>query len=106
MDGVNVLPIAVEGGRLSVDFDRSSFATSLVGRAAPGVSVPAGYERLAATGTLINMQGVVNHEGRLTVITPNATLFGAIAHDKSVAGYLFNSTLPEGRLEGATLWKR
>lgn len=86
--------VHVDGGTLSVDFSRATFATHLnVSSAALGV------ESLNATGVVLS-SGVFQSRGGDSFVA------GALSNDRREAGYFFEKTLPAGGLTGITLWGR
>lgn len=103
-DGFVNVPIAIERGTLSLVLGDRSFSTRLEGRLAG--DVPRGLEALAPLQTLIDARGSIDAQGRLMSTTPNVNVAGAVALDKSAAGYLFDKPVLNGNLQGVTLWKR
>jgi hypothetical protein len=92
-----ILPAAIDGARLSVDFGRQTFATSFNVRA----------ENLNAT---VSANGGLFPDGRFvsSVISSNAAVSGALAgEDASQAGLLFNHRVNDHiTAYGATSWTR
>ncbi|MBI2769651.1 MAG: FecR domain-containing protein [Burkholderiales bacterium] len=86
--------VKVDGGSLSVDFSRATFATQLnVSNAAIGSN------NIQANGT-VRPNGVMLGQGG------NAYVAGALSLDGKEAGYFFEKNLPAGNLSGITLWGR
>jgi len=84
----------VDGGSLSIDFARATFATQL------SVSSPTiGGQSLLANGE-VRPNGVFIGQGG------NASVAGALSLDGKEAGYFFQKVLPSGNLSGITLWGR
>lgn len=98
------LPVTIERGILALDLTNRGFETRLEGRLA--ATPPNGLQSLANTQTLLNLSGTIDSQGRLSALTPTATLYGAVALDKSGAGYLFSSKYANGKIEGITSWVR
>lgn len=87
-------PVRVDGGTLSVDFSRATFATQL-----NLSSAALGAESVSASGVLLST-GVFQSRGG------DAFVAGALSNDRKEAGYFFEKTLPSGGLTGITLWGR
>jgi hypothetical protein len=87
-------PVAVNGGTLSVDFSRATFATQL------NVS-----NRSIGANTL-QADGIVKPNGVLLGQSGNAYIAGALSLDAKEAGYFFEKAFPAGNLSGITLWGR
>ena len=49
---------------------------------------------------------MIDSQGRLLSTTPQVSVAGAVALDKTAAGYLFDKPVLNGTLQGVTLWKR
>ncbi|HNF91633.1 MAG TPA: FecR family protein [Accumulibacter sp.] len=95
-DPFNVVSAAiVDGGSLSIDFGRNTFATQL---AVTAQSV--GTQAVAATGTIDRTTGVFLSNGAADRVS------GAVSLDTSQAGYFFSKSVRNGALMGATLWRR
>lgn len=95
-DPSNVVSAAiVDGGSLSIDFGRNTFATQL---AVTAQSV--GTQAVAATGTIDRTTGVFLSNGAADRVS------GAVSLDTSQAGYFFSKSVGNGALMGATLWRR
>jgi hypothetical protein len=95
-EGLEVNPkrVAVDGGTLSVDFSRATFATQL------NVSHPAiGAQSLQANG-VVQRNGMMVHQGG------NAFVAGALSLDGKEAGYFFEKPFSAGNLTGITVWGR
>jgi hypothetical protein len=92
--GVVTESVKVEGGSLSVDFAKSSFATSLQTRAS------------LSGAQLVQASGAITADGRMDVQSSNSQLQGAFNNSGTQAGYVFRKTLPDGILMGTTLWGR
>ncbi len=87
---------SIDQARLSVDFDRSTFSTFI------GVSHP-------QTGAqTISLSGRVNSEGVFNAVTTHAVerVAGALSRDGQEAGMLFAKQVPQGSLQGVTLWHK
>ena len=87
-------PVAVNGGRLSVDFTKATYATQL---AVSGERI--GAQELTSSGT-------VQATGVMAGATGNTVTRGALSTDGREAGYFFSSDLPAGQVRGITLWGR
>ena len=85
----------VNGGSLSIDFGRNTFATQL---AVTAQSV--GTQAVAATGTIDRTTGIFLSNGAADRVA------GAVSLDTSQAGYFFSKSVGNGALSGATLWRR
>ena len=95
-DPYGVLSAAtVNGGSLSIDFGRNTFATQL---AVTAQSV--GTQAVAATGTIDRTTGVFLSNSTADRVS------GAVSLDTSQAGYFFSKSVGNGALSGATLWRR
>ena len=95
-DPSNALSAAtVNGGSLSIDFGRNTFATQL---AVTAQSV--GTQAVAATGTIDRTTGIFLSNGAADRVA------GAVSLDTSQAGYFFSKSVGNGALSGATLWRR
>lgn len=103
-NGYMSLPVVVESGTLSLDLAHQGFATRLTGRLQD--APPRGLESLAVSQTLLDLRGQIDAEGRLFGNDRNALVNGAIALDKTGAGYLFTSDAAFGKIEGITTWRR
>ncbi|MBP9713233.1 MAG: FecR domain-containing protein [Sterolibacterium sp.] len=90
----------VEKGSLGIDFNHNTFNTQLT-VSYPGTSGTQ-QETLTASGTLDRHTGIFlgNPADKTTRIA------GALAQDIRQAGYLFNKTLGNAAISGATLWNR
>lgn len=86
--------VSVDGGTLSVDFSRATFATRL-----SVSSAVLGTESVSANGVLLS-SGVFQSRGGDSFVA------GALSNDRREAGYFFEKTLPAGGLTGITLWGR
>lgn len=84
----------VNGGTLTIDFGRKTYATTLDLSAAP-----IGIQSLVSSGTLDPKTGIFSS-------TANAQTGGAVSLDVLQAGYFFNKSVGAGALFGATLWGR
>jgi hypothetical protein len=87
-------PVAVTGGRLSVDFTRSSYTTQL-GVASDRI----GAQQLASSGSLQQGGGMVGSVGGMQTR-------GSLSTDGREAGYFFSGNLTAGQVRGITLWGR
>ena len=92
--GVPSEAVDVHNARLTVDFSRSTFGTSL------DLSNP----RIGQQN--INASGNVLPSGLLQATSGNATLAGAITTDGREAGYAFQKPMGFNMLQGVTLWGR
>lgn len=87
-------PVAVHGGRLSVDFARANFATTL------NVSGERlGSQELVSSGQIQSGGVMVGGSG-------NMGTRGALSTDGREAGYFFSSEQAAGSVRGITLWGR
>lgn len=84
----------VEGGSLSLDFNRRTFATQLAVS-----SASLGSDQITASG-------VVASNGEFKATSGNAQVVGALSLDAKEAGYLFQKGVPAGTVSGITLWGR
>ena len=90
-----VLPAAVTGGRLDLDFAARRFATTLGLAAAP-------------TGPVeLNARGPLQPDGRFALIEIGTRIHGAWGTGGSgpAAGYIFEHNTPQGQLNGITAWR-
>ncbi|MFN3595301.1 MAG: FecR domain-containing protein [Thiobacillaceae bacterium] len=90
-----VLPAAVTGGRLDLDFAARRFATTLGLAAAP-------------TGPVeLNARGSIQPDGRFGLIEIGTRLHGAWGTGGSgpAAGYVFEHNTPQGQFNGITSWR-
>ena len=95
-DPSNVVSAAiVDGGSLSIDFGRNTFATQLAVTAQR-----VGTQAVTATGTIDRTTGVFLSNGAADRVS------GAVSLDTSQAGYFFSKSVGNGALMGATLWRR
>jgi hypothetical protein len=85
----------VNGGLLRVDFNESTFATSLSMR---GATV--GAVNFSVSGRIDANSGLFN------VVSPTGELAGFVTHDGAEAGYYFEKILETGTVDGLTLWGR
>jgi len=82
----------VKGGKLSIDFEQSLFATSL-------------QLSHAATGNIeFNDKGRIFGGGYFHNISDTQAMAGAVSLDGAQAGYFFEKVLSTGSIEGLTLW--
>ena len=82
----------VNGGQLSLDFNQSTFATSL-------------QLSHAATGNVaFNSSGRIYDGGFFHNNGTTQSMAGAVSLDGKEAGYFFEKTLDSGSIEGLTLW--
>ncbi len=82
----------VKGGKLSIDFEQSLFATSL-------------QLSHAATGNIeFNDKGRIFGGGYFHNISDTQAMAGAVSLDGAQAGYFFEKVLATGSIEGLTLW--
>lgn len=91
-----VSPANIERAQLNIDFDRSAFSTSMA----------ISHQQTGMQN--INLSGRVNSEGLFNAVSAQATdrVAGALSRDGSEAGMLFVKQLPQGSLQGVTLWQR
>lgn len=103
VQGGQLLPVALSGGNLQLDFNRRQFSTQLNATAPAQASRNPGQDKLLmyAHGNLSN-QGLFNSLPTLS----NMNVAGAISNQANEAGYVFDSKLPVGTLYGVTHWKR
>jgi len=87
-------PVAVTGGRLSVDFTRSTYTTEL-GVAGDRI----GTQQLASSGSLQKNGGMIGTLGGMQTR-------GSLSTDGREAGYFFSGNLTAGQVRGITLWGR
>lgn len=87
-------PVAVNNGRLSVDFSRATYSTQL-----SVSSDRIGSQELASSGTVQAGGGMVGPAGSMSTR-------GSLSTDGREAGYSFSGSLPEGLVRGITLWGR
>ena len=92
--GRELEPVSITEGSLSVDFVRSTFATSLT---------TAGPKLGTAT---IQANGGVDALGSMRSSSGNAMVTGGLNADGHKAGLLFRRDVPGGVLQGVTLWGR
>jgi hypothetical protein len=93
-DGVIEL-LDVSGGKLSIDFDASTFATSLNMH-----SDAIGAVDFTANGRVDDVSGI------FLMVNPSQEMAGSVSFDGKEAGYFFQKTLESGVLDGLTLWGR
>ena len=86
--------VRVDGGTLSLDFSRATYATTL----------RLSSEALGAQS--LDSRGVVLPGGIFQSRGGDAFVAGALSNDRREAGYFFEKTLPAGALTGVTLWGR
>lgn len=85
---------SVDGGSLSLDFARRTFATALALSSATGGK------------TEFRMAGDVRPDGTFAVRDDNQRIAGAVSLDGKEAGYLFERGVTGGLFKGRTLWGR
>lgn len=83
---------SVDGGRLSLDFARRSFATALAMSSATGGA------------TELRMGGDIRTNGTFNVVDIDQRLGGAVSLDGKEAGYWFERNVVGGLFRGKTLW--
>ncbi len=83
---------SVTGGRLGVDFARSTFSTQLDVK-----NDTIGSQSIAADGTVLP-------SGLFLSLSGNAYIAGALSLDGREAGYFFEKPIAAGQLRGITLW--
>ncbi len=89
-----VVSMAVNRGSLSIDFDKSSFATSLdMSHSATGAI------NFSASGRLFS-------GGYFHTRSDTERMAGAVSLDGSEAGYFFEKQLQNGNIQGVTLWDK
>jgi hypothetical protein len=86
--------VRVDGGSLSIDFSRATFATQL------NLSNPT-----IGTNT-VQAEGIVKPNGVMLGQGGNAYVAGALSLDAKEAGYFFEKAFSAGTLSGITLWGR
>ena len=86
--------VDVLNGRLTVDFSRNTFGTSLNLH-----NTRVGNQNISASGNILP-------SGLMQATAGNATLAGALTPDGREAGYAFQKPLGFDTLQGATLWGR
>lgn len=84
----------VEGGTLSLDFARRTFATAL------------GLASASAGKAELRMGGDVRADGTFAVKDVDQRIAGAVSLDGKEAGYLFERSAAGGLFRGKTLWGR
>lgn len=84
----------VNGGSLTLDFDRRTFATAL------GLSSPTGGK------AELRMGGDIASDGTFAVRSNTQMVSGALSLDGKEAGYLFERAVGNGLFRGKTLWGR
>lgn len=89
-----VSPVAVNSGRLSVDFSRATYNTQL------NVS----NERIGSQE--LSSGGAIQANGALTGTSGSMGTRGTLSTDGREAGYFFSGNLPAGQVRGITLWGR
>lgn len=87
-------PVAVNSGRLSVDFTKASYSTQL------NVS----SDRIGNQD--LTSSGAVQANGVISGTAGNTVTRGALSTDGREAGYFFSSNLSAGQVRGITLWGR
>jgi hypothetical protein len=87
-------PVAVNSGRLSVDFTKASYTTQLT----------VSGDRIGSQD--LTSSGAVQANGVMAGTTGNTVTRGALSTDGREAGYFFSSNLPAGQVRGVTLWGR
>lgn len=87
-------PVAVNSGRLSVDFTKASYTTQLT----------VSGDRIGSQD--LTSSGAVQANGVMAGTTGNTITRGALSTDGREAGYFFSSNLPAGQVRGVTLWGR
>jgi len=87
-------PVAVNSGRLSVDFSRATYNTQL------NVS----NERIGSQD--LNSGGAIQANGTLAGTNGSMGTRGTLSTDGREAGYFFSGNLPAGQVRGITLWGR
>ena len=92
--GAPIEAVAVQGGNLSVDFSRATFATML------DLSSPSiGRDELRASGS-------ISASGILRASQGGTAIDGALSADAREAAYAFDKQHAAGSLRGITLWGR
>lgn len=87
-------PVAVNSGRLSVDFTKATYSTQLT----------VSSDRIGAQD--LTSSGTVQADGVIVGTTGNTLTRGALSTNGREAGYFFSSNLPAGQVRGITLWGR
>ncbi len=92
--GGQISLMGVNGGQLSLDFNQSTFSTSL-------------QLSHAATGDVaFSSSGRIYDGGFFHNNGTTQSMAGAVSLDGKEAGYLFEKTLDTGSIEGLTLWSQ
>lgn len=90
----SVEPVSVSSASLGVNFEQRTFKTQLELKG-------------AQLGTdVVRAEGLVTSTGVLQTTAGNTSLQGAIGNAAKDAGYVFQKSVPEGTLQGVTLWNR
>ena len=87
-------PVAVNNGRLSVDFTKASYTTELT----------VSSDRIGSQN--LTSSGAVQANGVISGTAGNTFTRGALSTDGREAGYFFSSNLSAGQVRGITLWGR
>jgi hypothetical protein len=87
-----ITAMSVSGGSLDIDFQNSSFATSL----------NLNHELIGAVE--FSASGILVDGGYMRAATATQKLSGAVSFDGLEAGYLFEKLLENGIISGLTLW--
>ena len=85
---------SVDGGTLSLDFARRTFATALA------------MSSQTAGRAELRMAGDVRNDGTFAVRDADQRIAGAVSFDGNEAGYLFERGAAGGLFKGRTLWGR
>ncbi|MEI6861936.1 MAG: FecR family protein [Verrucomicrobiota bacterium] len=92
--GGTVELMKVGGGKLSLDFDQSQFSTSL-------------QLSHAATGNVtFESSGLIYSGAIFRSSSDTQSMAGTVSLDGKEAGYFFDKTLPNGSIQGITLWSQ
>jgi hypothetical protein len=95
VNGTQVDPARVAGGKFNIDFNQRTFATQLA------VQHAGGMEQLQAKGA-VHWQGNLIADRALS----NMNLAGVVSNGGTEAAYLFDKALTSGGLLGAVRWVR
>jgi hypothetical protein len=90
--GTQVLPATITNPALSVNFDRSTFSSSLT------------VSQAQAGNVFLQVAGKMNDEGIFLGTSAGQRVAGAVSRDGQEAGYLFSRDHGAGVFKGVTLW--
>ena len=86
--------MTVEAGRLNIDFAKARFATQL------------DLTHSATGAVAMSATGKVQPNGMFSVLNPTQWVAGAVTGQLDGAGYFFRQGVPQGTINGLTLWSR